>query len=176
LPPPQTLDRNYTNDLLEVIDGKGNVVIQVRIQEDRIKLNGIFYDSDGNGVAFAPNYKDLKWSVFSGLNPNKQKPDIEPIFKYPSELHLGEYSSSRLKEADYWFSQGIQYTDSNKYQKALQCYENAISVNISHVNAWTNKAYILFLQKKYGQTIEWINKKSNFLNDNAYAWNIKGDV
>jgi len=100
-PPPVTFDRNYTKDMLEVIDGKGNVVLQVRVLKDRIQLNGVFYDSHGNGIVIFPPEesdrgtkfpKDEHVGVIQLLPQNRAYTgkSIKPIFKYPSDLHLGE--------------------------------------------------------------------------------------
>lgn len=62
--------------------------MRIRLLEDRLQIVGIFYDSEGNGVAVFPYTEGgIKICI---LKPGEQEPKIEPIFKYPSELYLGE--------------------------------------------------------------------------------------
>ncbi len=88
---PQNWDRNYSKDSLEVKDDQGDIVFQLRVLSDRVQLQAIYYDGegfatalfkdrDGHGVMMPP------FKVGKITNP----PLIEPIFAYPSDLHLGE--------------------------------------------------------------------------------------
>ena len=92
--PNASFDRNYTDDALEVMDDKGDVVLQVRLVEDRIQLQGKFYGPDGRGVAFGKgtNGAGEPGGVMEMTGPNNLvlKMKISPIFRYPSDLHLGE--------------------------------------------------------------------------------------
>ena len=96
-PPPQTWDRNYSDDALEVRDASGRIVLQVRALSDRIQLQGMWWVNLGppNGV--------MRMTIWQGINPNngaqmvlspknnvEPLPEISPIFVYPSELHAGE--------------------------------------------------------------------------------------
>ncbi len=89
--PEKAMDRNYTENMLEVIDHTGSVVFQVRLFKNRMQVNGIFYASDGTGVAVFPS-EDNKWAVFHLIDKNNppNKDTVELFFKYPSHLHLGE--------------------------------------------------------------------------------------
>jgi hypothetical protein len=82
-----SFDRNYSKDALEVKNDSGDVVLQVRSLEDRIQFQGIFYDAKGKGWAIVkpPGGGALMGST-STVNVK-----IEPIFEYPSDLHLGEF-------------------------------------------------------------------------------------
>ena len=97
-PPPQTWDRNYSDDALEVRDGAGRIVLQVRALSDRIQLQGMWWVDLGppNGVR--------RMTIWQGTDPKKgaqivftpkgggePPPHIPPMFVYPSELHLGEF-------------------------------------------------------------------------------------
>ncbi len=50
--PGRGFDRNYSDDALEVRDGTGDVILQVRALPDRIQLQGRLYDRTGHGMAF----------------------------------------------------------------------------------------------------------------------------
>jgi hypothetical protein len=92
--PPNTWDRNYTDDALEVIDGRGRVVLQVQAFRDGIKLQGEWWNKD-RGVRIAsmknPSTGELG-GAFIFLRPTNDpdEPRIKPIFEYPSSAHFGE--------------------------------------------------------------------------------------
>ncbi len=88
--PNDLWDRNYSKNALEIKDDTGDIIFQVILIDNKVQLQGKFYNSTGNG-----------WGIFgkkggrgniTPLGPNSPFPDvkIEPIFKYPSDLHLGE--------------------------------------------------------------------------------------
>ncbi len=73
-------DKNYTQDSLEVKDGRGRVVLQVRLLPNRIQIQGEWPNLNAPGK---PNviYEDGQFSERDGITPR---------FKYPSELYWGE--------------------------------------------------------------------------------------
>jgi len=111
-------DRNYDKNALEVRDAKGDVVLQIVLKEDYVQLAAKMYSRDGAGfgigsttftqedisrheegslkiVATADGPKEVKIGDVTGVlevRPPAHPLDlvIEPIFRYPSELHLGE--------------------------------------------------------------------------------------
>jgi hypothetical protein len=83
--PHNAWDRNYTKDALEVRDPSGDIVLQVRVIENRVQLQAILYTSDGNILGFVDG------GFGKGLIVFDRKHKIKPIFKYPSELHLGKF-------------------------------------------------------------------------------------
>jgi hypothetical protein len=72
-------DKNYTDNMLEVKNGRDQIVLQVRILPNEVQLQGNWEDRD-----FQPHilmadgqYDDLK--------------GIKPIFKYPSGKYWSEF-------------------------------------------------------------------------------------
>ncbi len=100
--PAMALDRNYSQNTLEVIDHQGRVVLQVRLLPDRAQVNGIFYGPDGNGVAILPPRPlrpgDDSWIGSAYVMLGKENPPpidtIEALFVYPSHSHLGEFRAN----------------------------------------------------------------------------------
>jgi hypothetical protein len=88
-------DHNYSDDALEVKDSKGRVVLQVRALPDRIQIQGAWYIDMGppNGIRRVIICKDQTQPdaqiVFTPPDA-KNIPSIPPMFKYPSDRHLGE--------------------------------------------------------------------------------------
>jgi len=98
-PPPNSWDRNYTSDRLEVRDAKGHVVLQVHVLLDRIQIQGAWWINMGppNGLAQVfvmknphPSPVSQALIVFVPKNSLQGPPTIAPMFAYPSERHLGE--------------------------------------------------------------------------------------
>jgi hypothetical protein len=93
-PPPKTWDRNYNDDTLEVRDGSGNIVLQVRALNDRIQLQGEWWGDSINGVRFVKSNDPAKpGAMLLIFGPNMRpprEPEIQPLFLYPSETHLGQ--------------------------------------------------------------------------------------
>jgi hypothetical protein len=95
-PPPDTWDRNYDDDTLEVKDPVGSIVLQIRILADRVQLQGEWWDSDGTGTRIVKCTDAVTKKPGGCLVPLDSKhdhsdsPQIQPLFRYPSELHFGE--------------------------------------------------------------------------------------
>jgi hypothetical protein len=71
-------DKNYTDDMLEVKDGTGRVVLQVRLLPDVVQLQAEWPGRDSSLTEAG------KYTKGNG---------ITPVFKYPSEEHWGELDS-----------------------------------------------------------------------------------
>lgn len=81
--------RNFDNSAIEVIDNQGDVIFQIELMHDRIKLQGKLYSKTGLGIAFFSNEKCC--STIRGFDStNANEIHIRPIFKYPSDRHFGE--------------------------------------------------------------------------------------
>jgi hypothetical protein len=88
--PGRAWDRNYTKDALEVRGADGSIVLQVRVLDDRIQLQGTWRETDGSGVRLV-SHPSGKGGVLvirpKGFLPTD--PKIEPLFEYPSEKNFG---------------------------------------------------------------------------------------
>lgn len=73
-------DKNYTRDSLEVKDGHGRVVLQVRVMPSIVQLQAEWAQNPGTPYPGAI-VEDGKY---------EQKTGIKPLLKYPSELYWGE--------------------------------------------------------------------------------------
>jgi len=81
---PNTVsDFNYDEDALEVLDGNGNVVLQIQMEEDGVMFCGIFHCKDGSKIAIGNNIIEIR-------NPGQELTmEFERIFVYPGEHNLG---------------------------------------------------------------------------------------
>lgn len=91
--PPSLWDRNYSHNALEVKDSAGDIVLQIKLEGSRVQLQGRFYNSQGYGIEIVKGIgEDGKIGGLMAF-PNPQVPPhfkIHPMFKYPSNSHLGE--------------------------------------------------------------------------------------
>lgn len=82
--PNLLFDRNFDDRAVEVVDAKGNVVLQAMMVKDGVSFAGVFYREDGWRIAIGESAFELKPP---GV---KLETRFDPIFNYPSINHPGE--------------------------------------------------------------------------------------
>ncbi len=84
-------DKNYTDDTLEVLDGRQTVVLQIRLLADKVQIQGEWHDAFGNGTRIeeAPGGAAQIFKLVGQNNYPEQR--IKPIMKYPSSEHWAEF-------------------------------------------------------------------------------------
>jgi hypothetical protein len=92
--PEKSWDRNYSNNALELKDPSGDIILQIKLVEDRIQFQAKLYDASGRRIGFGKSQSPEGGGVleFTGQKHPELELKIQPIFKYPSELHLGEFA------------------------------------------------------------------------------------
>jgi len=109
--PGKLFDRNFSENALEIIDQKGEIILQVRLLGNCVQLQGKFYSSKDtykSGLKLGKDVIGIEIGRFSekGNYPGgihflgRDTPSSllnKPIFKYPSELHIGELLDKRDK-------------------------------------------------------------------------------
>jgi hypothetical protein len=83
-------DRNFDKNKLEVRDDAGYVVLQVISLPGVIQIQGVWRDSHGHSFGLVKSSDPNRPGGFMISNRPITEMRIEPIFKYPSDLHLGE--------------------------------------------------------------------------------------
>lgn len=92
--PSRTWDRNYCENAVEVRAPNGEVVFQIRLVGNRAQLQAKLYGRDGQGIAFGKGIgpDGAPGGLIERTGPNR--PDltlkIDPLFRYPSDRHMGE--------------------------------------------------------------------------------------
>jgi hypothetical protein len=89
-PPPNTWDRNYTRDALELKAPNGDIILRVRSLSDRVQLQGEWRNRNGECFRMVAAPGTEKRGGFLIVNPDSTAPKIEPIFEYPSHSHFGK--------------------------------------------------------------------------------------
>jgi hypothetical protein len=90
-------DKNYTDSALEVLDARGQVILQIRFLPDRVRIQAEWRDEFGHGQRWSKCVAPdgvvhgciTPWGNVQTEQQNAQL--IEPIFQYPSREHLGEF-------------------------------------------------------------------------------------
>lgn len=92
--PDKSWDRNYSNNALEVKDPSGDIILQIKLVEDRVQFQAKLYDSSGRRIGFGKSKSHEGGGVLELTGPKHPELEliIQPIFKYPSGLHLGEFA------------------------------------------------------------------------------------
>jgi len=95
-PPPEIWDKNYTQNSLEVMDSREQVVLQIKYLSDRIQIAVEWRDQFGRGQEWSKcgSNKAFPSCISPWGSPQTELQNevvIEPIFKYPSSEHLGEF-------------------------------------------------------------------------------------
>ena len=78
---------------------------------------------------------------------------------------------------EYWEKQGIEFSDLEKYEDALACFEKAIESspnNLCKSNVWTEKGLVKEKLKEFDSAIFCQSKAIEFNPKNADAWYMKG--
>lgn len=82
--PNLIFDRNFDKEAVEVINEKGEVILQAEFDGESVQFAGIFYREDGWRIA-------LGYNIIESRPPSERiQASFEPIFKYPSKNHPGE--------------------------------------------------------------------------------------
>jgi hypothetical protein len=101
--PDKSFDRNYARGALEVRDETGDVVLQARRLKDRVQFAGKFHGADGRAVAIGktigPDGKVGGAIEITGPAHPRITMKIAPLFRYPSDLHFGEFVLKRRARA-----------------------------------------------------------------------------
>jgi hypothetical protein len=83
-------DRNYTNNVLEVKDNKGEIVLQIVNFGDIIHFAGLLRCNHGYGIFLGYKRQDGFMAKYEPNDePSHHNHSISPICEYPSDRHLG---------------------------------------------------------------------------------------
>jgi hypothetical protein len=93
--PNNHFDRNYSDNAFEVIDQRGQVVLQLCMLPDRVQLQARFFNADGKELILCEAPPGSIGHVVIGVGGEHAwgpQVHIRPLFRYPSNSHLGERS------------------------------------------------------------------------------------
>jgi|GEM_PF-1880542 len=85
----------------------------------------------------------------------------------PKPPYVEAYSPTKPCDCDTLSSAG-------KYDKAIECYDNAISDSPGDAWMWNNKGFVLNQMGRYQEAYECLDKAVQMMPDNLAAWNNKG--
>jgi hypothetical protein len=94
--PGPSWDKNFNDTALEVKDSSGDVVLQVDLLPDRIRLQALWYDEHGWLWGIVKEPKQGGSQILIALRSPAPEFKITPMFRYPADRHPGELISKRL--------------------------------------------------------------------------------
>ncbi len=93
----EIFDRNFDNHGLEIVDKKGDIILQLDYNREVVQFAGVLHTKDGRAIAYYP--KDSGGAINKDYNPEIDTTDevinLIPLFNYPSSLHMGERNLNR---------------------------------------------------------------------------------
>jgi hypothetical protein len=94
----EIMDKNYTDNALEVFDKRGIVVLQIVVEKDKVKAQGEWWSESGTGVRLVENPDD-PYGNGEIIRLHKGNPTpfpfVKAIFAYPSKEHQGELATQQ---------------------------------------------------------------------------------
>lgn len=67
-------------------------------------------------------------------------------------------NQSDNKDSNYYFIQALKYSESKKYDKAEECFTQAIAKDNNNCRAYANRGSLLYYKKKYAEALNDLNK------------------
>ncbi len=110
--PNFSFDRNYTENLIEVKDNKGDIILQAVNLGDVIYFSGIVSCSNGDKWFFGYDFNIEVARFIKILKGKKINQKIMPFCYYPSYLNLGNCKPSTIRWKDITTDKGNILIDS----------------------------------------------------------------
>ncbi len=104
---------------------------------------------------------------FSVSSKNLQKENQKKV--HNQKMH----NQNSAKE---WNNKGNAYDEKGMYDKAIECYEKATSIDPNHAFAWNNKGNAYYYKGINDKAIECFDKATSIDPNHAFAWNNKGNA
>jgi tetratricopeptide (TPR) repeat protein len=70
-----------------------------------------------------------------------------------------------------WYNRGVEFSDSEEYEKALMAYDQAISYNDKDSDIWNNKCDVLNILKRYDEAVKAGNEAVKLSPQDPDLWN-----
>lgn len=94
--PPYCSDKNYSKYAFEAKDSSGHVLLQIRLVPPMwIQVQGEWWNNEGKGIRILKSKDGVHGEVIPLGSQNQHNDElIQPIFKYPSKEHWGEFEKN----------------------------------------------------------------------------------
>ena len=84
--------------------------------------------------------------------------------------------SNQNKYSKYWYNKGVEFSESNEYQKALDAYNQALENDDKDPDTWNNKSYVLTKLGRYEEAINAGNIGVNLAPNDHVIWETLRDA
>ena len=89
----------------------------------------------------------------------------------PSTKGINKLRNTENKSAEYYFKQGLSYSDLGKYDQAIYYYDQAINRNPEYAMAYNNRGNVFYRMGDYDKAIIDYNRAINLNPGLAEAFN-----
>jgi len=92
---------------------------------------------------------------------NKKAEELKKERKFEEALKFVDEANKireEEKSPDFWYKRGIRFCEFGEYEKALDCFDNDLTLHKKSYETFFTKAKILFQLKKYAESVECFNK------------------
>jgi len=104
----------------------------------------------------------------------KHSPElIKKLDEHSRRLDFVEQFGLPIKSEDY-INRGFDLINKNKYEPALEAFEQAIELEPNRFRAWLGKGRVLHKQEKYDEALIACEKTIELKPEEAFTWNNKG--
>ena len=91
-------------------------------------------------------------------------------------LNFSGYPFDEVNKSTVWNNLGMAYAKLGNFNKALECFENAISLNPNFHKVWYNKGLVLAILDRYKEAIKCYDKALEINPNYVSAWVNKGNA
>jgi tetratricopeptide (TPR) repeat protein len=84
--------------------------------------------------------------------------------------------TSKVSSLDAWFNKGLAFSAQNKYDEAIEAFNEAIKLDPKYAEAWNGKGNALAGQGKYDDAIKAYDEAIRLDPKNADSWKDKGNL
>jgi tetratricopeptide (TPR) repeat protein len=88
----------------------------------------------------------------------------------------GTSNNELIGSAEYWYNQGVNLTESEKYENALIAYNQGLRFDDKNPNIWNNKCYVLQELGKYEEAIKAGNRGVELAPNDPEIWDTLRDA
>ena len=78
------------------------------------------------------------------------------------------------KQSYFWTRKGFELQKSQNIDEAIRCYDNALELDPSNVQAWNDKGWMFMRRKEYDKALQFLDRAIRIDPNYSYSWYNKG--
>jgi hypothetical protein len=96
-------------------------------------------------------------------------------FVIPTDVLIESWADLKIAIVTAWMDKGDNLNKLGDFEKAVECYDKALNVDLFAVDAWNHKGNSFFKMRQYDKAIESYSKALDIDPTNVDGWNGKGN-